>query len=62
MIIDHAGFRYVEYKLSAVSEKHLMYFTKFNKDYMLDISILYSDSLQGEKMLDRLRSSAFKWQ
>lgn len=62
MIIDHAGFRYVECKLSAVSEKQQVYFTKFNKDYMLDISILYSDSLQGEKMPARPGSSAFKWQ
>jgi hypothetical protein len=62
ILIDSLEFKYVEY--FAIGENNkvgFMYISRFNKDYIFDLSLTYRDAQQAIKFLDRLKDSKLNW-
>ncbi len=59
--IDSLEFNYLEFVFKGKRQLGSIIFTRFNKDYILDISILYLDTEQGKELLQRLNSSEINW-
>lgn len=62
VFIDSLEFKFLE--LLLIGEKKnigMVFMSRFNKDYILDLSFSYQDSLQAVRFLDRLKKSDFNW-
>ena len=60
--IDSLSFNYLEYFLTGQRRIGIVYLTRFNKDFIFDISISYEDTKQGNEILNRLRKSDLNWE
>jgi hypothetical protein len=62
IVIDSLEFKYIEYFMIGQNGKAgIMYISRFNKDYILDLSITYRDTQQAIKFISRLKESKLKW-
>lgn len=63
LLIDSIEFKYVEYFMIGDNNKvGLMYISRFNKDYIFDLSLTYRDTQQAIKFLGRLKQSELNWE
>lgn len=63
MQIDSLEFKYVEYFMIGENAKAgIMYISRFNKDYIFDLSITYRDTQKAIEFLDRLKKSNLNWE
>ncbi|NOU62296.1 hypothetical protein [Marinifilum caeruleilacunae] len=63
MQIDSLEFKYVEYFMIGENGKAgIMYISRFNKDYIFDLSITYRDTQKAIEFLDRLKKSDLNWE
>lgn len=62
IMIDSIEFKYIEYFMIGQNGKAgIMYISRFNKDYMLDLSITYRDTQQAIIFINRLKQSDLNW-
>jgi len=62
MIIDKIEFKYIEYLMNGPANQiQLLFLSKFDKYYMLDISLSILDPVEGKKLRDHLKRSTFNW-
>lgn len=62
ILIDSLEFKYIEYFMIGENNKvGLMYISRFNQDYIFDLSLTYRDTQQAIKFLDRLKESELNW-
>jgi hypothetical protein len=62
IMIDSLEFKYIEYFMIGQNGKAgIMYISRFNKDYMLDLSITYRDTQQAIMFINRLKQSDLNW-
>lgn len=63
LLIDSLEFKFSEYFIIGPNGRiGLMCITRFNKDYIFDISLTYKDSEEAVKFLNRLKTSELNWQ
>tara|TARA_R110001592_G_scaffold9723_3_gene51444 strand:+ start:2253 stop:3365 length:1113 start_codon:yes stop_codon:yes gene_type:complete len=62
MLIDSLEFKYVEYFMIGENSKAgIIYISRFNKDFIFDLSVTYRDTQQAIKFLSRLKESDLNW-
>ncbi len=63
LFIDNLKFKYSEYLITGPNGKAgLMLITRFNKDFIFEISLSYADTKEGMKLLNRIKNSQLKWE
>jgi hypothetical protein len=63
ILIDSLEFKYVEYLMIVENNKvGIMYISRFNKDFIFDLSVIYRDTQQAIKFLNRLKESDLNWE
>lgn len=62
MEISNLIFKYIEYTaITETGNSGMMYISRFNQDYMLDISLNYIDPHEAIKIIDKLKKSNLNW-
>lgn len=62
LLIDSLEFKYIEYYMTGSNGRvGLMFITRFNRDFIFDISLTYRDTQEAIKILNRLKTSKLKW-
>lgn len=59
--IDSLEFNYIDYFILGQKRVGMLYLTKLNEDFILEISMIYQDSQQGIEILNRLKTSDLNW-
>ena len=63
ILIDSLEFKFAEYLMIGPNGHiGLMYISRFNKDFIFDIALTYSDTEEALKMINRLKTSELKWE
>jgi hypothetical protein len=61
-LIDKTNFKYAEYSITGSEIVGMIFITKFNKDYILDIDVAYTDKQQSIEFLNNLKASNINWE
>jgi len=62
LLIDRLQFKYVEYVLTnQKGQVGMMFLSRFNKDYMFDISLTYKNTQDALYLINKLKDSELDW-
>jgi len=61
LLIDSLEFNYVEYFVIGEKRVGMMFLTRFNKDFIFDITMSYTDTQKAIELLTNLKTSDLNW-